>query len=376
MGFKACDLGTAKMVFVTNSHCNIVQPAPVCGLVTPGGIVDEWTHPGLFEQIGDPYEIGNVSGHAAPTCGATNNLTDATKVTSPNALTSIAVRDVQYYLSLSPGDPMPGDSVQTSGRTTGYATGDVTTINMTIPVQANGGFCCGALTMKGQVEWLPVEPTGPGDSGSGLLSTEAPPRVVGLSWGGDGTFTYSNHIANVLSALNLTLDLTACLADCVYARAARTLPPGGTSIVDFIFTPTGLIELGHRFRGQVLQRSAVGQQFIGYFYQFSDEAIAIAGRSPGLLLRSAQALVTIAPSVVKLIESGEAKVPAAHLQIVDETLAAYEAGASAELLAAIRDTRDGLRSPRVLSALGIKVEGAWNLTQISVTAAPYTNRSR
>jgi hypothetical protein len=36
---------------------------------------------------------------------------------------------------------------------------------------------------------------------------------------------------------------------------------------------------------------------------------------------------------------------------------------SAELHAAIRDTRAGLRSPRVLAALGIEVDGAWSPTR-------------
>jgi hypothetical protein len=253
-------------------------------------------HPGPLEQIGNPYEIGNVAEHAAPTCGSANNVLDATKVTSPNTLTSIAVRDVQFCLSFTPGDPMPDDAVQTSGRTTGYQTGEINAINVSYNVPANGGYCCGALTMKQQIEWLSNEPTQGGDSGSGLLSTEAPPR-------------------------------------------------------------------GHRFRNQVLRRSDLGQQFVGYFCQFSDEAIAIAGRSPGLLLRSGQALATIAPLVLARLEQGEVTVPAVQLQLVDDTLAAYADGASAELQAAIRDTRAGLRSPRVLSALGIKVEGAWSLTR-------------
>jgi hypothetical protein len=356
MGFKACDLTSGRMVFVTNSHCNVITPAPICGLVTPGGNFDDWVHPGLFEQMGTPYQVGDVAGHAPPTCPGNNNLTDATKVTSPNALTSMAIRDVPFYLSITPGDPLPGDQVQKSGRTTGLTQGTVTAINVTVEVPAQGGYCCGPLTMKQQVEWLPTAPTAPGDSGSALVSTEAPPRVVGLLWGADGTYTYANHVDNVLSALNISLNPTACLSDCIYARAARTLPSTGTSSALWSYTPAGLIELGHRFRGQVLQRSHIGQQFIGYFYQFSDEAIALARRSPGLLARTAHTLLTIAPSVRELVESGEARVPAAHIQAVDELLAAYQPGASPELQAAIRDTRERLKSADVLRALGILPE--------------------
>ena len=223
LGFKACDLTSGRMVFVTNSHCNVVTPAPSCSLATPGLFTDQWVHPGLFEQMGSPYDIGNVAGHAAPTCPGSNNLTDATKVTSPNTLTSMAIRDVQYFQSINPGDPLPGDPVQKSGRTSGFSQGVVTTVNVTVAVPANGGYCCGPLTMKQQVEWLPADPTAPGDSGSALLSTEAPPRVVGLLWGADGTYAYANHIDNVLSALNISLNPTACLSDCIYGRAATDL---------------------------------------------------------------------------------------------------------------------------------------------------------
>ena len=187
LGFKACDLSSGRMVFVTNSHCNVITPAPICSLITPGGNFDEWVHPGLYEQMGTPYQIGNVAGHAAPTCPGNNNLTDATKVTSPSTLTSMGIRDVPFYPSITPGDPLPGDPVQKSGRTTGFTLGTVTAVNVTVAVPADGGFCCGPLTMKQQIEWQPQESTAPGDSGSSLLSTEAPPRVVGLNWGGDGT---------------------------------------------------------------------------------------------------------------------------------------------------------------------------------------------
>ena len=108
----------------------------------------------------------------------------------------------------------------------------------------------------------------------------------------------------------------------------------------------------------MLQRSPIGQQFVGTFYQFSDEAIALAQRSPGLLVRTAQTLLTIASSVRELVESGEARVPAAHIRAVDELLAAYQPGASHELQEAIRDTRARLKDPTVLRALGVLPETA------------------
>lgn len=340
LGFKACDLGTGRMVFVTNSHCNTFPGT--CQQPELGNL--GWRHPGPQDDpAGSGYDIGDISGHAAPSCGSNNNLTDATKVDSPSTLTSIAVRDVDY-LYAAPGDPLPGDPVQKSGRTTGLTTGEIDCVNFTVDVP-EGAFCCGALTMKQQIRWQGDDANDFGDSGSALLSTGAEPRVLGLHWAGDGEVGYANHVDNVLAALNLTLNLVTCVEDCLFSRAAQGTPD-----------EAGLLELGHRFRDQVLQRSAVGRRMTQAFYQYSDQAVLAALRSPSLLAATRQALLDYTPVLQSLVVNGRAQVGIADLDRVDRLLADYTVGASAAMRGEIQWLRSQIRDPRVQAALGVRVK--------------------
>jgi hypothetical protein len=340
LGFKACDLGTGKLVFVTNSHCNVF---PSCSLPHLGTL--DWQHPGRADDPGgSAYTIGQIAGHAAPSCGSSNNFTDATKVESSNELTSFAIRDTGFQLA-APGDPLPGDAVQKSGRTTGLTSGVITAVNCTVQVPAQGGYCCGALAMKDQVEWLPQAPAQGGDSGSALLTLEAEPRLVGLNWGENGTHVYANHIDRVLSALNLSLTLVSCIRDCPFARAVASSPDGA-----------GLIELGHRFREQVLRRTAVGRELVQTFNQFSAEAVGIAVRSPRLLQSTRRLLLRFRPVIRDLVERGQSRVRPADLRRVERLLAEYEAEASPAMKEAVGRARRQLHDPEVQRALGVLVQ--------------------
>src|SRR5262245_33282370 len=101
LGFKACDLGTGKMVYVTASHCNAQLNC------NQNALGSDHQHPGTNDELGPPLFIGEVSGHAAPVCrSGANNYTDATKVASPGMLTSMAFRDVGLPEAV-PADVLP-----------------------------------------------------------------------------------------------------------------------------------------------------------------------------------------------------------------------------------------------------------------------------
>lgn len=229
-GFKACDRGSGRLVFVTNSHC--AQFANGCAFAPLGEAVispaDGDSPPGTPQR-----EVGRIAGHAAPSCTTPANLTDATKVDSTDQETSTIHRDIgrqSFAFDLGqPGIPfLPGEIVQYSGRSSGLNVGRVIAVNVTVDVPATGGFCCGPLRMVRQVLFDPIAgPVRDGDSGSGVLLTGVPlppPDVIqqfpmlaqrrhavaGLLWGVDQAGGYFNTISTVLDALNLTLDLEAC----------------------------------------------------------------------------------------------------------------------------------------------------------------------
>jgi hypothetical protein len=362
LGFKACDLGTGKVVFVTNSHCN--QSASTCGFPTPGLATSGWMHPGRMDVVGNASTcfsagtceaIGTITGHAAPACGSGSNFTDATKVESSSEQTSIAFRDVGFPTAF-PGNPLPGDFVRKSGRTSGDTAGQVVNVNVTREVPAEGGFCCGPLTMKDQVEWQSLTgATKGGDSGSALLSLEDEPRVVGLNWGSDGTFTYANHIDRVLSALDLSLAFLTCLEDCLFSAAveAGTRLAGSARVED----GAGLLELGRRFRDEVLAESQVGQQLTQMYHQFSGEAVRLARRSPRLLTQTARLLVRYAPNLRELVSEGRTRVTRGDVEQVRQLLEAYARESSEPMRRAIREVQTAMRDPRVQRTLGVEVAG-------------------
>lgn len=211
LGFKACDPATGETVFVTNSHC--AQFANGCALAPLG---DPVKHPSLGDASAldsTAVTVGEISGHAAPSCGSNNNFVDATRVTSACTLTSRAHRDIGVA-SAGLENPVPGDQVQYSGRTSGFNYGTVLAVGSTIEVPASG-FCCGELTMHDQVVFDNVGPIQGGDSGSGVLGLAVSDpnfdrRVLGLLWGKYECGGIFNRVSRVLDALNLTLDFSNC----------------------------------------------------------------------------------------------------------------------------------------------------------------------
>ena len=362
LGFKACDLVTGEVVFVTNSHCN--QSASTCGFPTPGLATSGWMHPGRMDVVsnastcfsaGTCEAIGTITGHAAPACGSGSNFTDATKVASSGEETSIAFRDVGFPMGF-PGNPLPGDLVRKSGRTSGDTAGEVVNVNVTIEAPGDGGFCCGPLTMKDQVEWQSLTgQTKGGDSGSALLSLEDEPRVVGLNWGSDGTFTYANHIERVLSALDLSLGFLDCLEDCLFSAAveAGTRLAGPTRVED----DADLLELGRRFRDEVLAGSRVGRRLAQMYHQFSGEAVRLARRSPRLLATTARLLLRHAPNLRELVAEGRTRVTRGDVEQVYRLLDAYARESSDAMRRAIREAQAALLDPEVQRTLGVEVAG-------------------
>jgi hypothetical protein len=97
-----------------------------------------------------------------------------------------------------------GQKVQKYGRTSGYTTGTVNAVNVTIQV----GYDSGVAVFGGQIE---VQGTGgapslgqPGDSGSLVVDSQGHP--VGLLFAGGGAMTFCNPIASVLKALDVKID--------------------------------------------------------------------------------------------------------------------------------------------------------------------------
>jgi hypothetical protein len=225
MGFKACDLDTRRLVFVTNDHCSADATrcegsAPLGTRITSPAPFDNFPRCTLNVGCNGTTctlgaDIGDVSENGTITCGASDTV-DASVVDSDDTLTSNTIRDIGTPSTI-PGTVMPGDMVQKSGRTTGLTFGTVGSVNFMFSLSY---VCCATVTFVGQIlvnaddgcSDPPCVWSQGGDSGSAVLTRADPPQIVGLHFAGtpDGSVGIANQIRDVLNRFNLTLDLDQC----------------------------------------------------------------------------------------------------------------------------------------------------------------------
>ena len=192
LGFKACDLDTRRLVFVTNDHCSTDATgcegtAPIDTRITSPAPADNFPQCTVDVACNGTAcifgaDIGDVSANGTVTCSGSDTL-DASVVDSDGTLTSNTIRDIGTPSTI-PGTVMPGDMVQKSGRTTGLTFGTVASVNFTV----NVGYCCGIATFVGQIR---VNDAGGcsdppcafilgGDSGQPFLPGLIHPRLSGF----------------------------------------------------------------------------------------------------------------------------------------------------------------------------------------------------
>ena len=107
--------------------------------------------------------------------------------------------------------PTVGLGVAKSGRTTGFTTGSVSSINTSVSVQYQQG--CGkgkkfTVTFTGQIVITPGNFSAGGDSGSLIVTNNAAHNPVGLLFAGSSSATIANPIGLVLTRLGTALGRT------------------------------------------------------------------------------------------------------------------------------------------------------------------------
>lgn len=108
-------------------------------------------------------------------------------------------------------NPSIGMSVAKSGRTTGFTTGSVSSINTSVSVQytANcGGGKKTNITFTNQIVIGPGTFSAGGDSGSLIVTNNSSHNPVGLLFAGSSSVTIANPIGQVLQALGTAMGRT------------------------------------------------------------------------------------------------------------------------------------------------------------------------
>ena len=277
MGFKACDEGTGQQVWVTAAHCS--ADATTCPGSAPLGSPAGHVSPGDSGTCSLASNVGAIAGQAPPTAGGT---VDATSVDSAPDMTQTKVRDIGS-VSATPGSALPGDEVRKSGRTTGLTSGVVDAINQTVNISYN----CGTLQLTQQIEiddaTNDIFCTG-GDSGSGLFTFDTPAVALGLIVAGSasGLTCYANDINNVLPALGLSMNFTACVEDTCPAIA----------VADDSNQPQRAKDLMYKLRDDVLVGSEKGKGWIRSFYSVAPAWLGVYTQNPNLMGSTITALQT------------------------------------------------------------------------------------
>ncbi|MGL4876114.1 MAG: trypsin-like peptidase domain-containing protein [Clostridium sp.] len=124
------------------------------------------------------------------------NLVDAAliKISPENASNIIA--NIGSISGIN-ANPTVGTSIQKSGRTSGYTTGVIKSLNATVSFYDNGQ----RLVFTNQIITSPFMQNG--DSGSVALDTSN--RIVGLCFSGSDSMSVINPITTVFNMLNVTL---------------------------------------------------------------------------------------------------------------------------------------------------------------------------
>lgn len=135
---------------------------------------------------------------------AAPNLVDCAiaRILDPAQASPVFLPNVDRLLSVAPAAPAIGMNVEKVGRTTGYTQGTIFDASATVKV----GYTIGTLVFDDQVL---VQGTGSpfsdsGDSGS-LIVDATTKQGTALLFAGSDTMTIGNKLANVLTALGVTL---------------------------------------------------------------------------------------------------------------------------------------------------------------------------
>jgi hypothetical protein len=122
--------------------------------------------------------------------------------------------------------PAVGMSVAKSGRTTGFTTGSISSINATVNVQYTarcGGGKKFTVNYTGQVVIGPGSFSAGGDSGSMILTNDQNHQPVALLYAGSSTTTIGNPAGEVLTRLSAALGRTVSFVGTTQASAFHTL---------------------------------------------------------------------------------------------------------------------------------------------------------
>jgi hypothetical protein len=357
LGFKACDWWDDVIVYATSAHLSTSTNFDCAGTAGPGAPT---FHPAPFDAPTNcvPTDIiGAVAKERPPICGTTNHI-DAASVISDSSQTQQSIRDIGLP-NPYPKEAMLWDLVQKSGRTTGYTTGGVAGVGISITVLGSAYCPCGAADMIDQILIVPAVPgvdwVVSGDSGSAVLdfNVEGGPAIMGLNMAGakdpvTGVWLYgtANPIYDVLAQLDLSLNIFDCTLPCVATLTAKETAD-----------PRPLIRASLDLRDYIFSQSERGQTYIQYYYRITAELSRLVLNRPALFVHTASVFEQLQPVIQTMAAGRPVTVTREQLRTVDQLFERFAEASSDPLVdEAIALFRRDLRDPEVHREFKVRLE--------------------
>jgi hypothetical protein len=200
----------------------------VLGLSGKAGAGDDISQPGLIDN-GCAISTVVADFTAAPALGS-SNVDAAVALLRPGLMDSTGfIEDIGVPSSIVV-TPTVGLSVAKSGRTTGFTTGTISSVNTSVSVQYQAS--CGqgkkfVVSYTNQVVINSSTFSAGGDSGSLIVTNNSSHNPVALLFAGSSTTTIGNPIGQVLTQVSNVLGSAVSFAGTTQAPSMETLPENG-----------------------------------------------------------------------------------------------------------------------------------------------------
>jgi len=221
---RFCCSGTLGALVTDGANSYILSNNHVLGLSGQANAGDDVSQPGLIDN-GCIVSTVVADFTAAPQLGP-SNVDAAIAQLRPGLMDASGfIEDIGVPSSIV-RTPAVGLSVAKSGRTTGFTTGTVGSINTSVSVQYQRG--CGqgkkfVVSFTNQVVINSSTFSAGGDSGSLIVTNDSNHQPVALLFAGSSTTTIGNPVGQVLTQVSNALGRTVSFVGTTQAMSIETL---------------------------------------------------------------------------------------------------------------------------------------------------------
>jgi Peptidase family S64 len=226
---RFCCSGTLGALVTDGSNSYILSNNHVLGLSGQARVGEDISQPGLIDNnCQTPPIVADFT--VAPQLGSSNVDAAIAQLRPGTMLASGEIEDIGVPSSVV-AIPTVGMNVAKSGRTTGFTTGSISSINATVNVQYQAGCGKGKKFVVGYTNQVVINSStfsAGGDSGSLIVTNNNTHNPVALLFAGSSTTTIGNPIGEVLAQVGQALGgRTVTVAGAAQGPSIETLVDNG-----------------------------------------------------------------------------------------------------------------------------------------------------